>query len=200
MERIGFIGLGIMGSPMSQHLLKAGYALTVLDRVTESQKQVIAAGAQAGASPKQVAEQSEVVITMLPDSPDVEEVVLGKNGVLEGLRPGSLFIDMSTILPSVARRVTDAVRKKGADGDKARALYLHDVCAEHLEGIVMIGVENSIQLVLGDSGLHGSLLGGAALVGIIAPIAAATNLKLRPRPVPKLAARQLSFWRLHRCR
>ena len=116
MERIGFIGLGIMGSPMSQHLLKAGYALTVLDRVTESQKQVIAAGAQAGASPKQVAEQSEVVITMLPDSPDVEEVVLGKNGVLEGLRPGSLFIDMSTILPSMARRVTDAVRKKGADG------------------------------------------------------------------------------------
>jgi 2-hydroxy-3-oxopropionate reductase len=116
MERIGFIGLGIMGSPMSQHLLKAGYALTVLDRVTESQKQVIAAGAQAGASPKNVAEQSEIVITMLPDSPDVEEVVLGKNGVLEGLRPGNLFIDMSTILPSVARRVTDAVRKKGADG------------------------------------------------------------------------------------
>jgi 2-hydroxy-3-oxopropionate reductase len=116
MERIGFIGLGIMGNPMSQHLLKAGYALTVLDRVTESQKQVIAAGAQAGASPKSVAEQSEVVITMLPDSPDVEEVVLGKNGVLEGLRPGSLFIDMSTILPSMARRVTDAVRQKGADG------------------------------------------------------------------------------------
>ena len=116
MEKIGFIGLGIMGSPMSQHLLKAGYALTVLDRVTESQNQVIAAGAQAGASPKNVAEQSEIVITMLPDSPDVEQVVLGKQGVLEGLRPGSLFIDMSTILPSVARRVTDAVRKKGADG------------------------------------------------------------------------------------
>ena len=116
MERIGFIGLGIMGKPMSQHLIKAGYALTVLDRVPELQNEVVEAGAHTGASPKQVAESSDVIITMLPDSPDVEEVVLGKNGVLEGLRSGSLFIDMSTILPSTARRVTDAVRKKGADG------------------------------------------------------------------------------------
>ena len=116
MERIGFIGLGIMGKPMSQHLIKAGYALTVLDRVPELQNEVVAAGAHTGASPKQVAESSDVIITMLPDSPDVEEVVLGKNGVLEGLRSGSLFIDMSTTLPSTARRVTDAVRKKGADG------------------------------------------------------------------------------------
>jgi len=116
MERIGFIGLGIMGSPMSQHLLKAGYPLIVLDRVSEAQKAIVAAGAQAGTSPQQIAEQSDIVITMLPDSPDVEEVVLGKNGVLEGLRPGSMFIDMSMILPSTARRVTEAVRKKGAEG------------------------------------------------------------------------------------
>ena len=116
MERIGFIGLGIMGKPMSQHLLKAGYPLTVLDRVPEFQSEIVAAGAKAGASPKNVAEQSDVVITMLPDSPDVEEVALGRSGVLEGLRPGSLFIDMSTILPSTARRVTEAVRQKGAEG------------------------------------------------------------------------------------
>ena len=116
MERIGFIGLGIMGSPMSQHLLKAGYPLIVLDRVSEAQKAIVAVGAQAGTSPQQIAEQCDVVITMLPDSPDVEEVVLGKNGVLEGLRPGSMFIDMSMILPSTARRVTEAVRKKGAEG------------------------------------------------------------------------------------
>jgi 2-hydroxy-3-oxopropionate reductase len=116
MERIGFIGLGIMGKPMAQHLLKAGYTLTVLDRAAESQNEIIAAGAQAGASPKQVAEQSDVIITMLPDSPDVEEVVLGKNGVLDGLRPGSLCIDMSTIMPSVARRVIAAVREKASDG------------------------------------------------------------------------------------
>lgn len=116
MERIGFIGLGIMGKPMSSHLLKAGYPLVVLDVVKQAEGELVAAGAKAGASPKNVAEQSEVIITMLPDSPQVEEVVLGQNGVLEGLRPGSLFIDMSTILPSVARCVTEAVRQRGADG------------------------------------------------------------------------------------
>ncbi len=115
MERIGFIGLGIMGNPMSLHLLRAGYPLIVLDKVPELQQAVVAAGAQAGASPRQIAEQCDVVITMLPDSPDVDQVALGNDGVLEGLRPGSLFIDMSTILPSTARRVTEAARQKGAD-------------------------------------------------------------------------------------
>jgi len=84
--------------------------------VPELQSKIVAAGAIAGASPKHVAEPSDIVITMLPDSPDVEEVVLGKNGALEGLRPGSLFIDMSTIMPSVARHVIEAVRQKGSDG------------------------------------------------------------------------------------
>ena len=115
MERIGFIGLGIMGKPMSQHLLKAGYALVVLDKFKAAQDEVVAAGARAGASPQAVAEQSDVVITMLPDSPDVQEVVLGKEGVLEGLPSGSLFIDMSTIMPSVARLIAGAVRQKGSD-------------------------------------------------------------------------------------
>lgn len=114
-ERIGFIGLGIMGKPMSQHLLNAGYVLTVYDIVPAAMEELVARGAQAASSPKQVAEQSDVIITMLPDSPQVEEVVFGKNGVLEGLRPGSLFIDMSTIMPSVARKVTEAIRAKGGE-------------------------------------------------------------------------------------
>jgi 2-hydroxy-3-oxopropionate reductase len=116
MERIGFIGLGIMGKPMAGHLLEAGYPLVVLASQRPAHSAIVAAGAKAEASPKNVAAQSDVVITMLPDSPQVEEVVLGKNGVLEGLRAGSLFIDMSTIMPSVARRVTEAVRQKGLDG------------------------------------------------------------------------------------
>jgi len=116
MERIGFIGLGIMGKPMALNLLKAGYPLTVLNRSAPPQNELVAAGAQAGSSPKHVAEQSDVVITMLPDSPDVEGVVLGKEGVLAGLRPGGLVIDMSTIMPSVARRIIQAVRQKGSDG------------------------------------------------------------------------------------
>jgi len=116
MERIGFIGLGIMGMPMARHLLQAGYVLTVLDRVPEAQAQIVAEGAQPGTSPKNVAEQSDIVITMLPDSPDVEAVMLGKDGVLEGARAGMLLVDMSTIMPSVARRVTTAARSLGADG------------------------------------------------------------------------------------
>ncbi|MBI5301809.1 MAG: 2-hydroxy-3-oxopropionate reductase [Chloroflexi bacterium] len=115
MEHIGFIGLGIMGKPMSQHLLNAGYPLTVLDVVKPAMDELSALGAKTAASPKLVAEQSDIVITMLPDSPQVEQVVFGNDGVLDGMRPGSLLVDMSTIMPSVARKVTDAVRAKGAD-------------------------------------------------------------------------------------
>lgn len=115
MERIGFIGLGIMGKPMATHLLTAGYPLTVLNRSRAPQDELVAAGARPGQSSRRVAEESDVVITMLPDSPDVEQVVFGQAGVLEGLRPGSLVIDMSTISPAVARRVTAAARERGSD-------------------------------------------------------------------------------------
>jgi 2-hydroxy-3-oxopropionate reductase len=115
MDRIGFIGLGIMGKPMALHLLSAGYPLVVLNRSPGPQNELVSAGATAGHSPKHVAEQSDVVITMLPDSPDVEQVILGKEGVLEGLLPGGLVIDMSTVLPSLARRIADAARQKKCD-------------------------------------------------------------------------------------
>jgi len=115
MDRIGFIGLGIMGKPMATHLLEAGYPLTVLNRSRGPQDKLVAAGARPGQSPRHVAEQSDVVMTMLPDSPDVEQVVLGAGGVMEGLRPGSLVIDMSTISPAVARRVATVARERGSD-------------------------------------------------------------------------------------
>lgn len=115
MERIGFIGLGIMGKPMATHLLQAGYPLTVLDRSRAPQDELVAAGARPGKSPRHVAGESDVVITMLPDSPDVEQVVLAQGGVLEGLRPGSLVMDMSTISPAVARRVAAAAGERGSD-------------------------------------------------------------------------------------
>jgi 2-hydroxy-3-oxopropionate reductase len=116
MERIGFIGLGIMGKPMSQHLVEAGYPLVVHDIVQQAQDHLVALGAQAAKTPKDVAERSDVIIMMLPDSPQVEQVVFGENGVLGGLRSGCLLVDMSTILPSVARCVIEAARKRGADG------------------------------------------------------------------------------------
>jgi 2-hydroxy-3-oxopropionate reductase len=111
--KIGFVGLGIMGKPMSKHLLNAGYSLIVHDIVRESVKEVVAAGAKEAFSPKEVAERSEVIITMLPDSPDVQAVALGVNGLIEGVSEGDVHIDMSTIAPGVAIEVAEALGKKG---------------------------------------------------------------------------------------
>ena len=114
MERIGFIGLGIMGRPMALHLLKAGYPLSVLEK-NKASKELVAAGAQSFATPSAVAQNSDVVITMLPDSPDVVSIVSGQDGVLEGIRQGALFIDMSTIAPATAKNIYGWMQKKGAE-------------------------------------------------------------------------------------
>ncbi len=115
MERIGFIGLGIMGMPMARNLLKAGYRLVVYNRSRGKVEELAHEGATPASSPGEVAEGSDVVITMLPDSPDVEAVVFGGGGVIEGVRPGCLFIDMSTVAPATAQRVYEALKEKGAD-------------------------------------------------------------------------------------
>jgi 2-hydroxy-3-oxopropionate reductase len=112
-ERIGLIGLGIMGKPMSLNLLKAGYSLVVHDIVRPAVHEVVGAGAKDGGSAKAVTETSDVVITMLPDSPQVHEVVFSAGGVLEGVRQGQVFVDMSTISPLTSREVYDAMAKKG---------------------------------------------------------------------------------------
>jgi 2-hydroxy-3-oxopropionate reductase len=103
--RIGFIGLGLMGKPMAGHLIKAGYAVTVHNRSQTAVDELVASGAQAAASPREVAGQSDIVITMLPDSPDVEAVALGPNGILSGARAGLIHIDMSTIAATVTRQL-----------------------------------------------------------------------------------------------
>lgn len=114
MERqIGFIGLGIMGKPMSLNLLKAGFKLTVYDINQDAVKHLVEAGAIAANSPKEVAEQSEVIITMLPASKHVKGVVLGENGILEGTKEGSIIVDMSSITPDVSRELAEAAAKKG---------------------------------------------------------------------------------------
>ncbi len=113
MKRIGFIGVGIMGKPMAKNLIKAGYSLTVYDIVPEAVADVVAAGAQAGASSKDVAAASEIVITMLPNSPEVKEVVLGADGVLAGARPGTILIDMSSIAPLASIEIEKRAREQG---------------------------------------------------------------------------------------
>jgi len=111
-ERIGFIGLGLMGRPMAHHLLTAGYPLTVFNRSRPAIDELASAGARAAHSPREVAEQSDIVITMLPDGPDVEAVVTGTAGVREGVRKGMLFIDMSTISPLSAKRIASALESQ----------------------------------------------------------------------------------------
>jgi 2-hydroxy-3-oxopropionate reductase len=112
-QTIGFIGLGIMGKPMSKNLLKAGHPLVVHSRSRGPVDEVVKAGAKAASTPKEVAAQCDVLITMLPNSPDVEQVALGKDGILEGARAGLLFADMSTISPIVSKKVGEALAAKG---------------------------------------------------------------------------------------
>lgn len=113
--KIGFIGLGIMGKPMAKNLLKAGYDLVVYDISQAAVEEVVAAGATAAGSPKEVASQVSLVITMLPNSPQVKEVVLGAGGVLEGAKQGDIIVDMSSIAPLAAQEVAAAAAVKGVE-------------------------------------------------------------------------------------
>ncbi|RPJ43295.1 MAG: NAD(P)-dependent oxidoreductase, partial [Deltaproteobacteria bacterium] len=112
-KKVGFIGIGMMGNPMSKNLVKAGFELTVWNRTTSKMKEILDQGAQAGISAKDVAQKSQVIITMLTGSSEVEQVVLGKEGVLEGMNPGSVLIDMSTISPKVSKAISARVGQKG---------------------------------------------------------------------------------------
>ena len=109
---IGFIGLGIMGRPMARNLLKAGLTLTVYDKFAKTDD-LVALGAKAANSNKEVAAQSDVIITMLPNSPHVKEAVLGKDGVLDGARKGAILVDMSSIAPGVSQEICAALKEKG---------------------------------------------------------------------------------------
>jgi 2-hydroxy-3-oxopropionate reductase len=110
---VGFIGLGIMGKPMARNLLKAGHQLVVHSRSRLPVDEIVKEGAKAATSPREVAAQSDVLITMLPNSPDVELVALGKNGIVEGAKPGQIYVDMSTISPIVSQKVGQALGAKG---------------------------------------------------------------------------------------
>lgn len=115
MSKIGFIGLGIMGRPMAGHLLDAGHELVTVERSKPLAGELADKGMQTLAHPKAVAEQAEVVITMVPDTPDVEQVLFGENGVIEGLEPGTLVIDMSSIAPVPTREFARRIHEAGGE-------------------------------------------------------------------------------------
>jgi 3-hydroxyisobutyrate dehydrogenase len=184
-NRIGFVGLGIMGKPMARNLLKAGYALTVYSRRRETIEALIAEGAQGAYSPREVGERSTVVITMVTDTPDVQQVVLGSDGILSGLPSGGTIIDMSTISPTATREIAVATQTKG--------LHFLDAPVSGGEGgaiagtlSIMVGGEASafntclpILQAMGKNIIHVGPSGSGQLVKLCNQIAVAvTNLAM----------------------
>jgi 2-hydroxy-3-oxopropionate reductase len=115
MKKIGFIGVGIMGKPISRNLIDSGYKLIVYDINKEALNKVVEYGAERSDSPKNVAKNSDLIITMLPNSPHVKNVVLGENGVIKGVREGQILIDMSSIAPLVSQEIAKELEKKGVE-------------------------------------------------------------------------------------
>src|SRR5207237_9200962 len=113
--RVGFVGLGLMGRPMAQRILDAGYQLTVFNRTAEKARDLVEAGAQQAGSPSEVAAASDVVVTIVTDTPDVVAVVTGEGGLLAGAHEGMTWIDMSTISPEATRELGARVAAKGVD-------------------------------------------------------------------------------------
>lgn len=113
--KTGFIGLGIMGKPMAGNLLRAGYQLVVCNRSQGAVQELVAAGAEAAPSPREVGARCGVIVTMLPNSPHVKEVVLGPNGILEGAKPGTVIVDMSSISPLAVREIAATAAEKGIE-------------------------------------------------------------------------------------
>lgn len=143
LPRIGFIGLGLMGKHMAGHLVTAGYSVIVHNRSRGAVDEIVAQGAQAGSSPKEAAARSDVVITMLPDSPDVESVALGADGLIEGAKPGLIHIDMSTIAPTAARRIAEAEGRAGLDSLDA-PVSGGDVGAKNAALTIMVGGKQDV--------------------------------------------------------
>ena len=139
-SKIGFIGLGIMGKPMANHLMDAGYELVVHNRNRDAVDELVGKGAIEAHSGKEVAEQSDIIITMLPDSPDVESVALGEGGIIEGAHEGLIFVDMSTIAPSVTTKVGELLAKKGVQSLDA-PVSGGDIGAQNATLSIMVGGE-----------------------------------------------------------
>jgi 2-hydroxy-3-oxopropionate reductase len=160
MESIGFIGLGIMGKPMASNLLAAGYQVTVHDRGRGPVEELAARGATVGESPREVAAAGDVVITMLPDSPDVEAVVLGPDGIIEGIREGALYIDMSSIAPATSRTIAAVLAERGVDAIDAPVSGGEPAAQQGNLSIMVGGSEEAVERarpifdVLGKSATH----------------------------------------------
>jgi 2-hydroxy-3-oxopropionate reductase len=140
LPRIGFIGLGVMGKPMARNLLKAGYPVTVFNRSRAAMELLQSDGAELANSPAQLAQLVDVIITCVPDSPDVEGIVFGEKGILESVHPGMIFIDMSTIAAATSRKVYQALKVRGVSALDA-PISGGDIGAQQGTLSIMVGGE-----------------------------------------------------------
>ncbi|GIW92706.1 MAG: 3-hydroxyisobutyrate dehydrogenase [Pirellulaceae bacterium] len=141
--RLGWIGLGVMGSSMCRHLMNRGFAMTVFTRTPQKAQPLLEAGAQWADTPKAVAEQSDIVFSIVGFPSDVREVILGPNGVLQGARPGSVVVDMTTSEPSLAREIYQAARQRGVHALDA-PVSGGDVGAREARLSIMIGGDREV--------------------------------------------------------
>jgi 2-hydroxy-3-oxopropionate reductase len=181
-KKVGFIGLGIMGKPMAKNLLKAEFDLTVFSRSRGPVEELVKEEALSVNSPKEVAEQSEVIITMLPDSPEVQEVLLGKDGVIRGIKQGSVVIDMSSINPLVTQEIAKSFKEKGVEMLDA-PVSGGEIGAIQGTLVIMVGGKKEvfddcmeIFKALGKSIVHVGTIGSGGYVKLVNQIIVALNI------------------------
>ena len=172
-----------MGRPMAKNLLKAGHTLVVYNRSSGPMKELVEAGATAGSSPKDVASRSELVVTMLPNSPHVKQAVLGKDGVIEGAKPGSLLVDMSSIAPLASREIAAELAKKGIEmldapvsGGEPKAIDGTLAIMVGGKESVFEKVKNDVLLKMGASAVHCGDIGAGNVTKLANQIIVALNI------------------------
>ena len=205
--RVGFIGVGNMGGGMSRCLLRAGFSVTVYDRDARRAADLTAVGASVAASPQEVAESADVVITMLPDTPDVEETVRASNGLMHVLRRGSVYIDMSTISPTVSKGLAVDLAEKGIEMLDAPVTGNPRLAPEGALGIMVGGKREVFErcvplfqaigkriLYVGQNGsghtmkLINNLIAGSVLPAVCEALVLATKAGLDPKQVAEITA------------
>jgi 2-hydroxy-3-oxopropionate reductase len=180
--KIGFIGLGIMGKPMAKNLIKAGHELVVYDVIKENVENMVAAGAKAATSPKAVAAECKLIITMLPNSPHVKTVVMGENGVLEGAAEGTILVDMSSIAPNASQEIEKACAAKGVKMIDAPVSGGEPKAVDGSLSIMVGGDEEvfnevrEILLLMGASAVHCGTIGAGNTTKLANQVIVALNI------------------------
>lgn len=181
--RIGFIGLGIMGKPMARNLLKAGHELTVYDVVQANMDEVVSAGAAAAASGMEVARRSDVVITMLPNSPHVRQAVTCEDGILAGARPGLWYVDMSSIAPGMSQEISTLCAQKGVrmvdapvSGGEPKAVDGTLAIMAGGDREVFDALKDNVLLKMGSSAVYCGAIGAGNTVKLANQVIVALNI------------------------